>query len=433
MPSLDALCLRLTGQTLEVVQHQLMAIRANVWSWLLVTLKIRKPRLQLADCDSKARCIVVLSPGGPERLEFWPLDDGLATVGYNVAEAIAPRDPRSRSLTRVATPPPGHVVVRITHFSVNYADVTIRWGLYESAIKFVGYPIVPGFDFSGTVEAVGAGVELQEGDAVFGITFFGAYSSRLLVPGSQCRKTPRALSAAEAAALPSVAGTALHAMALAQFWPAAPPTRNRAVLVHSAAGGVGSMLVQMAKTLGCSPVVGVVGALHKVEACKACGADTVVCKAGRQDWWDDVAAASPEGYAAIFDANGVSTLRNSYDALAQTGRLVIFGFHTNLPTVSSTLSPWHWLRMAKGMASMPTFEPMDLVLSSKSVHGFNLSFFADETDLVDAYMAQLLAWVSAGQLRVARVETFDFAALPAAHALIQGGQSVGKIVCETAT
>ena len=85
MPSLDALCLRLTGQTLEVVQHQLMAIRANVWSWLLVTLKIRKPRLQLADCDSKARCIVVLSPGGPERLEFWPLDDGLATVGYNVS------------------------------------------------------------------------------------------------------------------------------------------------------------------------------------------------------------------------------------------------------------------------------------------------------------------------------------------------------------
>ena len=64
----------------------------------------------------------------------------------------------------------------------------------------------------------------------------------------------------------------------------------------------------------------------------------------------------------------------SYDALAQTGRLVIFGFHTNLPTVSSTLSPLHWLRMAKGMASMPAFEPMDLVLSSKSIHGFNLSF-----------------------------------------------------------
>ena len=67
------------------------------------------------------------------------------------------------------------------------------------------------------------------------------------------------------------------------------------------------MLVQMAKVLGCGPVVGVVGAPHKIEACKACGADAVVCKAGRSDWWDDVAAASPDGYAAIFDANGVAT------------------------------------------------------------------------------------------------------------------------------
>ena len=96
MPSLDALCLRLTGQTLEVVQHQLMAIRANVWSWLLVTLKIRKPRLQLADCDSKTRCIVVLSPGGPERLEFWPLDDDLATVGYTTCPKRSRRGTRGR-------------------------------------------------------------------------------------------------------------------------------------------------------------------------------------------------------------------------------------------------------------------------------------------------------------------------------------------------
>ena len=88
---------------------------------------------------------------------------------------------------------------------VNYADVTIRWGLYESAIRFVGYPIVPGFDFAGVVEASGDPA-FAAGDDVLGITFFGAYSARVLVPARQCRRRPAALPAADAAALPGVVG-----------------------------------------------------------------------------------------------------------------------------------------------------------------------------------------------------------------------------------
>ena len=159
------------------------------------------------------------------------------------------------------------------------ADVTIRWGLYESAIKFVGYPICPGFDFAGTVQAVGDGViGVKRGDPVFGITFFGAYSSRVLVPARQVRPLPKNASAAEAAALPTGAGTALHALKLAGFWPTPPPTNNKSVLVHSAAGGVGSMLVQMAVACGCHPVIGVVGASHKVESVKRLGAHVVIDK-----------------------------------------------------------------------------------------------------------------------------------------------------------
>ena len=154
----------------------------------------------LAAPAGETSAVQILSPGGFERFARASLVGGLATVGYNVREGVE-RLPGSASIVRTDWGiPPACAVVRVSHFSVNYADVTIRWGLYESAIKFVGYPIVPGFDFSGTVEAVGAGVDHQVGDAVFGITFFGAYSSRLLVPASQCRKTPRALSAAEAAA-----------------------------------------------------------------------------------------------------------------------------------------------------------------------------------------------------------------------------------------
>ena len=139
------------------------------------------------------------------------------------------------------------------------------------------------------------------------------------------------------------------------------------------------------------------------------------------------ASAAPNGYAAIFDANGVATLRQSYDHLAQTGTLVIYGFHTNLPSAAS-LSPLTWARMAVGMAKMPKFDPMDLVISSKTVAGFNLSFFAEEKALVSAYMDQIVAWVAAGKLRVSKVTAYALGDVPKAHTFIQSGASVGKLV-----
>jgi len=436
---MDALCRRLTGQSATVIAHQLEAIRSNVWSWLLTRLGLREARLALERRGGGPQAALVLSPGGLERLALTDLGAAVAAVGYNVDEAVAPRLAASRSLTRLRVggdgtfaPPRGCVVVAVSHFSVNYADVTIRWGLYESAIAFVGYPICPGFDVSGEVVAVGAGVEgLAVGDAVLGITFFGGYAARLLVPARQLAKVPARLTRAEAAALPAVAGTALHALSLAGFWPAPPLTRNRTVLVHSAAGGVGSALVQLCRNAGCD-VVAVVGAAHKVAACRALGAAAVVDKSAYDGaaWWAAVDAAAPGGFAAVFDANGAETLASSYARLARTGRLVVFGFHSNLPA-ATTLHPAAWLKMAAGLARMPAFEPMDLTLASKAVLGFNLSFFADEAPLVDAYLAQLVAWVAAGDLKVARVTRFRFEDLPRAHALIQSGTSVGKIVVET--
>lgn len=200
---------------------------------------------------------------------------------------------------------------RVSHygqyFSVNYADVTIRWGLYESALRYVGWPIVPGFDVSGVVEAAGANSGFSPGDQVYGFSLFGAYSSRVLVPGRQLVKRPKALTAEQAAAVPAVAGTALHALHLAGFWPSPPLGRNRAVLIHSAAGGVGSMLVQMAALCGCAPIVAVVGQAHKAALCKALGAHHVIDKSS-EDLWARAGALCPEGFAAVFDANGVSTL-----------------------------------------------------------------------------------------------------------------------------
>ena len=82
------------------------------------------------------------------------------------------------------------------------------------------------------------------------------------------------------------------------------------------------------------------------------------------------------------------------------------------------------------MCRMPAFDPMPLVTDSKTVAGFNLSFFADEHDLIDAYMAQIVRWLEQGALTVEAVTVLPVEQIGVAHELIQSGQSKGKIVIQ---
>ncbi len=301
--------------------------------------------------------------------------------------------------------------------------------MYESALRYVGWPIVPGFDFAGVVEAAGSNTNFTIGDEVFGFTMFGAYSSHILVPASQIRRKPKNISLEDAAALPAVAATALHAIALSGAYPTPLLSVNKGALIHSAAGGVGSMLIQMCKKVGFYPVVAVVGSKHKIKFCTELGADYVIDKSS-EDLWKAAEIISPTGYAAVFDANGVTTIGDSFDHLSKCGRLVVYGFHGNLPKFSDLLSPLSWIDMIVKLFQMPKFDPMAMTLDSKAVLGFNLSFFADEKPLIDKYMAQILNWVENDDIKVASVKIFPVEDVGKAHELIQSGSSVGKIVCK---
>ena len=134
----------------------------------------------------------------------------------------------------------------------------------------MGWPIVPGFDFAGTVEHCGKSSGFRVGQEVFGYSMFGSYSARVVVPAAQLRERPVNIDADCMAGVPAVAATALHCLHLAGTWTkehsnsinkskgktstvaAAPEllTNNKSCLIHSAAGGVGSMLVQMCKLQG---------------------------------------------------------------------------------------------------------------------------------------------------------------------------------------
>ena len=193
--------------------------------------------------------IEIDSPGGYDKLKFKPLSSDQHTTGANVKY----RNIVEKDLVTVKTCASG----------VNYADVCIRWGVYESAKKYVGWPITPGFEFSGIITDKGSDVdELECGQEVFGLTMFGGYSEVIRVPKNQVFPLPKNMNLKKAAGFPTVAITAWYAM-----FELARPRPGSWILVHSAAGGVGSMLVQMAKIAKCK-VVGVVGSSHKVEIVK---------------------------------------------------------------------------------------------------------------------------------------------------------------------
>jgi len=442
---------KILGQDLNV----LLAAWANILSWLVETLFPSLKHTLFTKCASEdtesnsenntaTRCISIGRPGGLEQLRTIRLLPNVMTVGYNVKNLCLPPftpplkqklkgDETSCISSSMLSVPDDCVIVSNKYFSINYADCTIRWGLYESANEFVGFPIVPGFDLAGEIEFVGGEKHqdgFQEGDRVFGCTMFGAYSSRILVPKKQLRIIPSHLSSAEAAALPAVSLTALYTLFLAGAWPSPTMFTNKAVLVHSAAGGVGSMIVQMAKIVGLGPIVGVVGSKSKVKYAESLGCDVVIDKSS-SDMWSIASKTSPNGYAAIFDANGVSTLKDSYDHLGSMGRLIIYGFHSNLPLGRSMLSPIEWVKMGIKMFSMPAFDPMDLTVSNRSVLAFNLSFFSEEIEVVTKLFDQVCAWLEAGKLRCPHIVEMHIDSIKESHELIQSGQSRGKIVVKT--
>lgn len=337
--------------------------------------------------------VLVRKPGSFDRLEFVPMEI-----------------PKAK---------PGQVVVATVAAGVNYADVCVRWGVYESAKKYVGWPITPGFEFSGRVLSLGEGVTgFAVGDEVFGVTRFSAYASYIAADADLLWKRPAELSLAQAAAFPAVFLTAYHGLLQSVYI-----RRGMKVLIHSAAGGVGSALVQLCNIHGMD-VTGVVGSSHKVDFVRGLGAKHVIDKSSG-DLWEECERAEPGGYHLVFDANGPETLQGSYDHLAPTGKLVCYGFHTMLPKESGRIDYWKALI---GICRMPRFNPLNMTNANKSVIAFNLSFLFDRKELLAEAMPELLGWLADGRLRPPRVEEFFYRDVGLAHRAIQSGRTQGKLV-----
>ncbi|MEN1729184.1 MAG: zinc-binding dehydrogenase, partial [Pseudomonadota bacterium] len=134
-------------------------------------------------------------------------------------------------------------------------------------------------------------------------------------------------------------------------------------------------------------------------------------------------ALAPEGFETIFDANGASTLKASYQHLAPTGRLVIYGFASMLPQNGRL----NWLKLARDWFKTPRFNPLDMTQANKSVLAANLSFLQAHAPTMQDGMHWLLEHFASGQLEPLPVETFPLAQAAEAQQRIESGQTIGKL------
>jgi len=314
------------------------------------------------------------------------------------------------------------VVVEVKAIGVNYADCVIRMGFYASAKEYIGWPITPGFDFSGTVHLVGKNVKnFKAGDRVFGVSRFNAYATHVVVPTNQLFLLPKTRSFEEAGAFATIYLTAYYALYMSvKLYP------DSTILIHSAAGGVGCALLQLSRLAGWR-TIGVVGQSDKVKIAKDMGADIVIDKSV-QDLWPEVERIAPDGLDAVLDGNGYITLKDGLKHLRANGKLIAYGFHSMFPRKRGFPN---LLKLAVDYFKTPRFNPLAMHDKNYSLVTFNLSFLFHRTDLLKTAMDDLSTWFSEGKISIPPITTYPFTDSAQAHRDLQSGRTVGKLVLLT--
>jgi len=238
------------------------------------------------------------------------------------------------------------------HFSgLNFADIMMRLGLYPDAPKC---PFVPGYEVSGIIKRTGSAVRgFQTGDSVVAGTQFGGYSSQIKVPQDLVFKLPPQLSLAEGAALP-VNWITAHA-ALVDMGRVRKGDR---VLVDSATGGVGTIALQMLKKMQAN-VVGLTSSESKLDYIRRLGAEAMTVQ-------EFNANRSLNSFDLILNSQGGGTVRDHYNRLSPTGRVIAFGMSLGIKNGRRD-----YLALIKTVATMPKFSLISMFDKNRGVYALN--------------------------------------------------------------
>ncbi len=314
---------------------------------------------------------------------------------------------------------PGQVRVAVRAAGINFADLMARSGMYPDAPS---PPCVVGYEVAGDVEAVGDRVEgVSVGDRVLAPTRFGGYAELVTVPATDAFPLAEGTSYEQGAAFPVNYGTAYAGLVVM-----GGVAEGDRVLIHAAAGGVGTAATQIAKARH-AEVFGTASAA-KHEAIRAQGVDHPI-DYRTQDFAAEVSRITGgEGVDVIMDALGPASFRKDYRLLRPGGRLIMFGLADvqtgpgrDIPALARNL-----LRMPT--ATLPWWKSLGLMNENKGVFGLNMLHWWDQEGDLNRVVEPLRAALDAGELNPVVAESFPFERAGEAHEFIQQRKNVGKVV-----
>jgi NADPH2:quinone reductase len=295
-------------------------------------------------------------------------------------------------------PGAGEARVKIDAIGVNFVDIYQRKGLYP-----LTPPFIPGSEAAGVVDAVGEGVtDLKPGDRVAYAMVNGAYAEQTIVPATRLVKLPDDMDANLAAAV-ILQGTTAHFLTIDTF----PLNSSHTALVHAAAGGVGLLLVQMAKKRGAS-VIGTVSTEEKAALAKEAGADEIILYTEADFEAETKRLTQNAGVDVVYDSVGATTFDKSLKCLKPRGFMILYG------QSSGPVPPVDPLRLNWG-GSLYLTRP-------------GLANYLRTREELEMRCKDIFAMIADGRLKVRVDTTFTLAEAQDAHRYMEARKTKGKVL-----
>jgi NADPH2:quinone reductase len=308
--------------------------------------------------------------------------------------------PEALVLVELPAPQPkaNEALVQIKAAGVNFIDVYFREGRYPAQLPFVN-----GQEAAGVVTEIGSDVtEIQPGDRVAYTGALGSYAEYAVVPAARLVKIPDDLSFEQAAAA-MLQGMTAHYLLHSTYKLRAGET----ALIHAAAGGVGLLLVQMAKKIG-ARVIGTAGTPAKAQLARDAGADDCIVYTEADFETETRRLTDGKGVNVVYDGVGKATFENGLNVLLPRGYMVLFG------------------------GSSGAVRPFDLIKLSQKGSLFvtrpTLAHYTATREELEWRANDVLQWIAAGDLKLRIHKTYPLAEAAQAHRDLEGRKTTGKLL-----